>query len=198
MSSQLNREDLQDLDNAANFRMLRGLSMCAILLLLIFAIIEIKENVSGTDSHGVIIVETAVLAAGIVFLWAQWKTFALSFGRLRTVNRQLSAQVTESEQEAAEWKIKAHGILKNLDTMIDTEFTRWNLTPAEKEVALGLLKGLSHKEIAASRNSSEKTVRLQAASLYQKANLDGRAQLSAFFLAGLFLPSQVSQIPKQE
>jgi DNA-binding NarL/FixJ family response regulator len=55
-------------------------------------------------------------------------------------------------------------------------------------VALLLLKGLSLKEIATVRATSERTVRAQARSLYSKAGLTGRAALSSFFLEDLLAP----------
>lgn len=51
-----------------------------------------------------------------------------------------------------------------------------------------LLKGLSTKEIAAVRASSERTVREQARSIYSKGGLTGRSALSAFFLEDLLAP----------
>jgi DNA-binding NarL/FixJ family response regulator len=51
-----------------------------------------------------------------------------------------------------------------------------------------LLKGLSHKKIAAERRTSEGTVCQQALSIYREAGLSGRSNLSAFFLEGLTLP----------
>ena len=55
-------------------------------------------------------------------------------------------------------------------------------------IALLLLKGPSHKAIAAVRQTSEKTVRQQSLAVYRKAGLSGRAELSAFFLEDLLLP----------
>lgn len=55
-------------------------------------------------------------------------------------------------------------------------------------MALLLLKGLSLKEIAAVRATSERTIRAQAAALYTKAGVTGRAALSAFFLEDLLSP----------
>ncbi len=55
-------------------------------------------------------------------------------------------------------------------------------------MGLFLLKGLSLKEIASLRNTSERTVREQARSLYRKSGLPGRSSLSAFFLEDLLLP----------
>jgi DNA-binding CsgD family transcriptional regulator len=59
---------------------------------------------------------------------------------------------------------------------------------AERDVALILLKGLSSKEIAAVRSTSERTVREQARCIYAKTNLRGRAGLSAYFLEDLLAP----------
>jgi DNA-binding NarL/FixJ family response regulator len=78
--------------------------------------------------------------------------------------------------------------LRELGAAIRAQFEAWRLTPAEQEVGLLLLKGFSHKEIARLRNATESTIRQQAASIYQKANLNGRASLSAFFLEDLLLP----------
>ena len=57
--------------------------------------------------------------------------------------------------------------------------------------ALLLLKGLSTREVAAVRSTSERTVREQARSVYVKAGLTGRAALSAFFLEDLLAPIDV-------
>jgi DNA-binding CsgD family transcriptional regulator len=86
------------------------------------------------------------------------------------------------------WRTEARPLLKGLGDAIDEQFTLWNLTEAEKEVALLLLKGLSLKEIAQVRSTSERTIRAQARALYAKAGLTGRAALSAFFLEDLMAP----------
>ena len=78
--------------------------------------------------------------------------------------------------------------LVELGSAIRRQFEAWQLTSAEQEVGLLLLKGLSHKEIAGVRRTSEATIRQQAAAVYQKAGLSGRAALSAFFLEDLLSP----------
>ncbi|MEY3046615.1 MAG: hypothetical protein RL242_3457, partial [Pseudomonadota bacterium] len=52
-----------------------------------------------------------------------------------------------------------------------------------------LLKGLSFKEIAELRQTSERTVRQQAGEVYRKSGLGGRNELAAFFLEDLLLPN---------
>jgi DNA-binding NarL/FixJ family response regulator len=78
---------------------------------------------------------------------------------------------------------------------IDGQFDAWQLTPAEREVALALLQGLGHKQIAYRTNRSESTVRQHAVSVYGKSGQAGRAELAAFFLGGLMLPA--SETPPQ-
>ena len=80
-------------------------------------------------------------------------------------------------------------MLDGLGEAIEQQFTRWNLTDAEREVALLLLKGLSHQgDRRACAAVSERTVREQARAVYTKAGLTGRAALSAFFLEDLLAP----------
>lgn len=92
------------------------------------------------------------------------------------------------EMEAQRWREEARTALEGLGAAIDREFAKWGLTDAERDVSLLLLKGLSHKEIASARHTSEGTVRQQALAIYRKAGLSGRSNLAAFFLEGLTLP----------
>jgi DNA-binding CsgD family transcriptional regulator len=96
--------------------------------------------------------------------------------------------------EGQRWRAESRALLTGLGEAIDAQFSRWNLTDAEREVALLLLKGLSLKEISAVRATSERTIRAQSASLYSKAELTGRAALSAFFLEDLLAPIDKDQL----
>jgi len=90
--------------------------------------------------------------------------------------------------EGRQWRDETRAILKGLGDAIDRQFSTWKLTEAERDVGLLILKGLSLKEIAAARATSERTIRAQARSVYAKAGLSGRAALSAFFLEDLLAP----------
>ena len=80
----------------------------------------------------------------------------------------LAQQLKATEREAHRWKREAGELLAGLGGAIDTQFARWTLTPAEREVALLLLKGLTHKEIASVRGVGEVTVRQQAQAITAK------------------------------
>jgi DNA-binding CsgD family transcriptional regulator len=62
------------------------------------------------------------------------------------------------------------------------EFRDWSLSAAESDIAWLILKGMSLKEIAELRGTSERTVRHQAQAVYGKAGVDGRADLAGHIL----------------
>lgn len=95
---------------------------------------------------------------------------------------------TQMSAEAEKWRLQSQKYTQGLSVEIDKQLNYWNLTKTEKEVAFLLLKGLSTKEIAESRNTSEKTARAQATAIYAKSGLGGRSELAAFFLEDLLVP----------
>jgi DNA-binding CsgD family transcriptional regulator len=92
--------------------------------------------------------------------------------------------------QGRQWRDETRALLKGLGEAIDRQFLTWKLTEAERDVGLLILKGLSLKEIAAVRVTSERTIRAQARSIYAKTGLSGRAALSAFFLEDLLAPNE--------
>ena len=53
-----------------------------------------------------------------------------------------------------------------------------SLTPAERDVALAVVRGLSNDEIARARGSRGRTVAVQLASIYRKLGITSRAELA--------------------
>lgn len=93
--------------------------------------------------------------------------------------------------EGETWRTRVQSQLAGLASEIDRQFDTWLLTGAEREVGMLMLKGLSHKETASVRGTSEATVRQQARSVFQKSKLPGKAAFSAYFLEDLLPPSQL-------
>ena len=69
--------------------------------------------------------------------------------------------------------------------LLEEKFDHWSLTPAERDVALFSIKGVSTQEIAALRNTSEGTVKAQTNAIYRKAGVSGRPQLLSLFIDDL-------------
>ena len=69
--------------------------------------------------------------------------------------------------------------------LLEERMTQWGLTPAEREVALFAIKGLTTAEIAGLRSTSEGTVKAQTAAVYRKAGVSSRPQLLSLFIDDL-------------
>lgn len=132
----------------------------------------------------------AFCLGSVAYLWTGWMRARHSLARTR---RTLEAQAGERDA----WRARAEKLLRGLGEEIDAQLHQWALTPAEKETALLLLKGFGHREIAALRGASERTVRQQAVAVYRKSGLSGRAEFSAFFLEDLLLPSAQVQTARE-
>lgn len=150
---------------------------------------DLEEGVTLTH----VALEACMLVAGFAgaLLVAQRLISARRAARdARQLVANLKDRLRETEAEAARWREESQELLGGLGQALDRQFERWGLSPAEKEVALLLLKGLTHKEIADIRAITEATARQQARAVYKKGGLSGRHDLAAFFLEDLLLPAQ--------
>jgi len=130
---------------------------------------------------------TAAAVVGVLAFWLAWWSARASADALE---RHLQQQAAERDA----WRRSAETALDGLARAMDLQFDTWKLTAAEREVALYVLKGRSHKHIARATGRSERTVRQHAAAVYEKAGLAGRAELAAFFLEDLILPADEREI----
>mgnify|MGYP003637739785 FL=1 len=148
-----------------------GYTKAAILLFAIIALLigwDVVADYRERVNFGHMAIEVFVMsvaASGTVLLWIQ-------LVRART---DLAQALVENEQ----WSRENRQLLQGLGAAINKQFRTWRLTKAEAEIGLLILKGLSHKEIAKVRQTSERTIREQARALYKKSGLAGRAELSA-------------------
>lgn len=101
------------------------------------------------------------------------------------------------ERRAAEERLRrASGAFLEL---LEERFIEWALTPAERDVALFAIKGMTTSEIAQLRNTSEGTVKAQTNAIYRKAGVAGRPQLLSLFIEDLMddtLTSKAGSLPK--
>ncbi len=129
----------------------------------------------------------------------EWTLLVLSFlgciylvfdiRRRTRANRELRASLSLSEDKLASLGSELRRARHIHGEAIRRQFDAWQLTASEQEVAMLLLKGLSLREIAALRETREKTVRQQASNIYSKSSLEGRHALAAWFLEDLLLPN---------
>jgi DNA-binding CsgD family transcriptional regulator len=91
-------------------------------------------------------------------------------------------RAVRGQREAVERLRRASGAFMDL---LGERFVEWGLTPAEADVALFAIKGMSTAEIASLRQVSEGTVKAQTAAIYRKAGVTGRSQLLSLFIEDL-------------
>ncbi len=168
----------------------KRLSQWAILFSVVVFIL-IAVDVLGDYRDGIawahLLIEVLILLCSLVGIVYFGRLYYLSAkARIDTLKHHLVL----ANQEAQQWREANHELVAGLAAQIQKQFDAWQLTRAEAEVGMLMLKGLSHGEIADVRDTSERTIRDQARAIYRKSGMAGRAELSAFFLEDLLLPRQ--------
>jgi DNA-binding CsgD family transcriptional regulator len=144
-----------------------------------------------TEDEPVGIADVLIDALAMALIVASATGVSLLTGRFqkeREEKQTLLRDLAIARAEGQAWRASAQGYLSGLGEEIEKQFERWQLTPAEREVGLLMLKGFSHREVAGLRGTTEATVRHQAQAIYQKSALPGRSAFGAYFLEDL-LPS---------
>jgi DNA-binding NarL/FixJ family response regulator len=95
---------------------------------------------------------------------------------------QLTQTLSKADQQIANITQEMRSARKQYSEVIHQQFDAWQLTLSEQQVVMLMLKGLSFKEIAAVRDTREKTVRQQASTIYGKSGVDGRHAFAGWFL----------------
>lgn len=145
----------------------------------------------ATESDDLDVFDMAVDALSLMLTIGAATGVALLVQRLQRQHEEkmaLLADLKTARAEGRAWRQRAENHMNGIRLEMQRQFQEWQMTEAEQEIALLMLKGLSHKEIAGLRGTSEATVRQQARSIYQKAKLPGKTAFSAYFLEDLILP----------
>ncbi|MGH6719933.1 MAG: helix-turn-helix transcriptional regulator [Alphaproteobacteria bacterium] len=169
-----------------------GLACFALLLGLEVATGDADTTILDLLADALALVLTIGAAVGSALL-------ALRLNAQHEEKLDLVRDLAYARAEGEGWRAKVRSYLAGFKDGIDVQFQAWKMTAAEREVGLLILKGLSHKEIASLRATSEATVRQQAQAIYRKANLPGKTAFSAYFLEDLFAaepPAALATIPR--
>jgi len=95
----------------------------------------------------------------------------------------IAIQITMNAKKRAEDGLRAAS--GAFHEMVEERFEDWGLSAAERDITLLTLKGLSIREIAAIRKTSEGTIKSQSNAIYKKAEVKGRGQLQSLFVEDL-------------
>lgn len=167
-------------------------SLAAVSVIAVLSIIDLGVDIGEGAPLGHVVAESAVILAALTGALTLIRHLTRRVGRAWGAAETLAQRLAASDRDRLRWRRATQDLLQGLGVVMEQQFETWHLTAVEKEVALFLLKGLSHKEIAKLRGISEATARQQARSVYRKAGLSGRRDLAAFFLEDIALPLQSS------
>lgn len=155
----------------------------AIFSLLIF---DVTEDLFSGASISHVLIESVILLLSIIGLLVLW----IQNFKFVEKNRSLNHSLVKTQEDLKRYKEETKLLSKGISEKIDQQFGIWELSSAEIDISLLILKGLSNKEIAEIRGTSEKTIRQQITSIFNKSGLSSRLELSAFFLEDLLIISE--------
>jgi DNA-binding CsgD family transcriptional regulator len=142
-------------------------ALCAIVFVsdVFSSIIGFESSALSWEMREILEISAALgLIAGAVLGWLAMK------------------RMVDDRNTAQERLRRASGAFLDL---LEERFAEWNLTPAERDVALFAIKGMSTAEISVLRTTSEGTVKAQTNAIYRKAGVSGRSQLLSLFIDDL-------------
>jgi DNA-binding CsgD family transcriptional regulator len=146
--------------------------------------VDAVDDLAHGSSWDHLALEGAILA--FATFWVV--SVALRYFVSKRENQIIRSDLNSVRADLENYRNETIHLAKGLSVKIDAQFEKWQMTKAERDIALLVLKGLSNKEVAEIRGTSEKTVIQQMSSVYQKSGLKSRSELSAFFLEDLLVP----------
>ena len=130
------------------------------------------------ESHLELFNEAKISAIEAIHLIVETIAVCLLFFGYRLAYRELKLLQSSDAKNARMLKcLRGH-----FDEIIEAQFFKWNLSSAEKDIALLSLRGSRISDIAKMRHTSEGTVKAQLSAVYHKSSINSRTELLAFFM----------------
>lgn len=128
---------------------------------------------------------TSITAFTIFLLLRHRRTLGRAGEQMERIRAEADEALREAQKTAEElrrYRQENRDAFETLRRAMNDQFGRWGFSPEEQKAARLIIRGLSFREIAARLNKSEKTIRNQSLSIYEKSGMTGRNDLAAFFL----------------
>lgn len=171
-------------------------SIFAAFVLFVFgtSVVEIITEFAQGESMAAMtddLTRFALSAVMVGMFIVEYRAQRLALGELRGQLKKARGQLAQIDEQSPKLASQYRAVMQK-------QFDAWRLTQSEQDVVIGLLKGLSFREIAELRQTREKTVRQQASSVYRKAGVGSRNELAAWFFEDMLdPPAQADSPPKR-
>tara|TARA_R110002020_G_C16321741_1_gene774918 strand:+ start:15218 stop:15826 length:609 start_codon:yes stop_codon:yes gene_type:complete len=154
-----------------------------------FAILTFREILRAQTPFNWIFVIRDSLEAGMIMALLLGLIFgSVKLASLQTNREALLAKLEKIKSDGMRYRERTEVAAVGVEGVLNTHFSEWGLTQAERDVACLMLKGFSHKEIAGIRGASYITIRQQACAIYEKSGLANRPEFAAHFFDCFLFP----------
>lgn len=151
------------------------------LLIITNTCIDLTETLTLQEMALRFFVKGLTLAITLYTAHFVWKKFTIE----KKSKESIAQDLERAKQLAKKWEHKSTHYVEEFQSFVSSQFDSWGLSKSEREIALLILKGKASKDIAAHRFTSERTIRNQCRSIYEKSQLGGKNEFCAFFLSEL-------------
>ncbi len=134
-----------------------------------------------------LLAELAQLLPVVAAAGGAWWLFGVTRKR-QDVHDAQRLELERSSSQGRLWRAESRVWVDGLRDAMERQFSRWNLTPEERRVALVLLSGLERDELATALGAEARVARALERSIYAKSRVVGRAAFAAYFLNDLSAP----------
>ena len=148
-----------------------------LVLVIIFNASDLIHDLQTNASIWHIVQESIMIALSIGLI----TVLIFNLKKQKSELQELKKELLTTQQSLAHTDKRMQLARQEYSKLIQNQFESWQLSQSEQEIAFLLLKGLSFIEIAAIRQTKEKTVRQQASEIYRKSGINGRHAFSAWF-----------------
>jgi hypothetical protein len=128
-------------DDTAEVRSLRALLGFVLFVTIVGGGIDLYFDAPESWWSAHVLFELTLIAAAVVMSIVLWR----GWWRSRQTLVETQQVLASFAAERAAWRTSAEQALASFSQAVDGRFAVWQLTPAERDVALRLLKGHSHK-----------------------------------------------------
>lgn len=143
--------------------------------------IDIVKDLSEGLPLSHVIHEMGIATLCLIFIIYQLKLSIIKTNKLSDIQK--NAALISEENSALKRQLQK--LSGEFYQIVNLQMDEWKFSNGEKDIGKLIMKGLSMKEIAEIRDTSESTVRQQATTLYRKANVHSRQEFIAYFLEDL-------------
>jgi DNA-binding CsgD family transcriptional regulator len=155
-----------------------------LILAIVFGLgaIDVADDYRQGSGSVHLLLEIALLVACLALMQRLW----LAYRQQSREVAELTTSRNALNESIAHWKEETRSLQSTIRQGILEEFKKWNLSRSEIEVAFLTLRGYSFIQIGSLLNKSERTVRKQAGSVYEKSGCTGRIEFVGYFLESIF------------